>query len=60
MLSFCVIIILTSTNGSMEVCHITAASEYAHYFIQSLDVYSLFVAAKETILMAENKAGWKR
>ena len=38
----------------------TAASEHAHYFIQSLDVYSLFVAMKEAILMAENKAGWEK
>ena len=37
----------------------TAASEYAHYFIQSLDVYLLFVAMKEAILIAENKADWE-
>ena len=39
----------------------TAASEYEHYFIQSLDSNSLFaIAMKETILMTENKAGWEK
>ena len=38
----------------------TAAGEYAHYFIQSLDSNSLFVAMKEAILMAENKAAWEK
>ena len=39
----------------------TAAGEHAHYFIQSLNVSSLFaIAMKETILMAENKAGWEK
>ena len=38
----------------------TAASERAHYFVQLLDVYSLFDVMKEAILMAKNKAGWEK